>query len=167
VTDTGAGMTREFILERLFKPFDTTKGSKGMGIGAYQVREYVQSLGGRVEVRSEPGKGTRMSLRFPLSTASDLEADLGASPPGRGGQPERGCQPETGCRSWARQLARSRAPGAARGRPLEQPCDGVLCARMTVNQNTSFRLYHAELFTKNRLKDCAYTRPGPYRSFRG
>ena len=58
VTDNGAGMSREFVQERLFKPFDTTKGSKGMGIGAYQVREYVQSLGGRVEVRSEVGKGT-------------------------------------------------------------------------------------------------------------
>jgi signal transduction histidine kinase len=67
VTDTGAGMTQEFIQERLFKPFDTTKGSKGMGIGAYQVREYVQSLGGRVEVRSEPGRGTVMALKLPLA----------------------------------------------------------------------------------------------------
>jgi len=59
-------MSGEFIRERLFKPFDTTKGSKGMGVGAYQVREYVQSLGGRVDVTSEPGKGTRMTLRIPL-----------------------------------------------------------------------------------------------------
>lgn len=66
VADTGSGMTRAFVQERLFKPFDTTKGSKGMGIGAYQVREYVQSLGGRVEVASEPGRGTRLSLRIPL-----------------------------------------------------------------------------------------------------
>jgi putative PEP-CTERM system histidine kinase len=67
VTDTGAGMTAEFVSERLFKPFDTTKGSKGMGIGAYQVREYVRSLGGRVDVASIPGKGTRMTLRIPLA----------------------------------------------------------------------------------------------------
>jgi signal transduction histidine kinase len=66
VADTGAGMSGEFIRERLFKPFDTTKGSKGMGVGAYQVREYVQSLGGRIDVASEPGKGTRMTLRIPL-----------------------------------------------------------------------------------------------------
>jgi putative PEP-CTERM system histidine kinase len=71
VTDTGGGMSREFIQERLFKPFDTTKGSKGMGIGAYQVREYVQSLGGRVEVRSQEGAGTRFNLRLPLSTVPD------------------------------------------------------------------------------------------------
>jgi signal transduction histidine kinase len=69
VTDTGAGMSREFIQERLFKPFDTTKGSKGMGIGAYQVREYVQSLGGRVDVASDEGKGTRFTLRIPLTNA--------------------------------------------------------------------------------------------------
>ena len=67
VTDTGSGMTREFIQERLFKPFDTTKGSKGMGIGAFQVREYVQSLGGRVEVESEPGQATRFTLLLPLA----------------------------------------------------------------------------------------------------
>jgi putative PEP-CTERM system histidine kinase len=66
VSDTGSGMSREFIQERLFKPFDTTKGSKGMGIGAHQAREYVLSLGGRVEVDSTPGFGTRFTLLFPL-----------------------------------------------------------------------------------------------------
>jgi putative PEP-CTERM system histidine kinase len=71
VTDTGAGMSREFIQERLFKPFDTTKGSKGMGIGAYQVREYVQSLGGRVDVASEVGRGTRFTIRIPLCLSPD------------------------------------------------------------------------------------------------
>ena len=72
VSDTGAGMTAEFVSERLFKPFDTTKGNKGMGIGAYQVREYVRSLGGRVDVASIPGKGTRMTLRIPLAVAESL-----------------------------------------------------------------------------------------------
>jgi putative PEP-CTERM system histidine kinase len=76
VTDTGSGMTREFIQERLFKPFDTTKGSKGMGIGAYQVREYVQSLGGRIEVRSEVGKGTRMALKIPLALPPEAAPEM-------------------------------------------------------------------------------------------
>ena len=67
VSDSGAGMSAEFISERLFKPFDTTKGSKGMGIGAYQVREYVKSLGGRVDVASRVGQGTRVTLRIPLA----------------------------------------------------------------------------------------------------
>jgi signal transduction histidine kinase len=67
VEDDGCGMDATFIRERLFRPFDTTKGSKGMGIGAYQVRDYVTSLGGRIEVRSEPGVGTRIALRLPRS----------------------------------------------------------------------------------------------------
>jgi putative PEP-CTERM system histidine kinase len=67
VADSGTGMSAEFISERLFKPFDTTKGSKGMGIGAYQVREYVKSLGGRVDVTSLVGQGTRITLGIPLA----------------------------------------------------------------------------------------------------
>ena len=70
VADTGAGMSPEFIRDRLFKPFDTTKGSKGMGIGAYQVREYVQSLGGRVVVDSRESEGTRIELHLPAQTAN-------------------------------------------------------------------------------------------------
>jgi putative PEP-CTERM system histidine kinase len=64
VADTGSGMTPEFIQERLFNPFDTTKGSAGMGIGAYQVREYVRSLGGSVEVTSLPGRGTTFAVKL-------------------------------------------------------------------------------------------------------
>ena len=67
VVDDGIGMSAEFVRERLFKPFDTTKGSKGMGIGAYQAREYIRSLGGRVDVASIEGQGTRFTLRIPLS----------------------------------------------------------------------------------------------------
>lgn len=62
VADKGAGMSAEFIRDRLFRPFDSTKGSKGMGVGAYQVRESVRQMGGRVEVESEPGKGTRFRI---------------------------------------------------------------------------------------------------------
>jgi putative PEP-CTERM system histidine kinase len=66
VSDTGAGMDAEFVRQRLFRPFDTTKGSKGMGIGAYQVREYVRSLGGDVDVQSTPGVGTQFCIRLGL-----------------------------------------------------------------------------------------------------
>jgi signal transduction histidine kinase len=66
VTDSGCGMNADFIKARLFRPFDSTKGSKGMGIGAYQVREYVHSIGGRVRVTSIPGEGTQFVLRLPL-----------------------------------------------------------------------------------------------------
>jgi putative PEP-CTERM system histidine kinase len=67
IADTGAGMDARFVRERLFRPFDSTKGSKGMGIGAYQAREYVRALGGDVEVQSSPGRGTRFLIRLPLA----------------------------------------------------------------------------------------------------
>lgn len=67
IEDTGEGMTQSFIRERLFRPFDSTKGSGSMGIGAYQAREYVRSLGGQLEVRSEPGEGTEFLVRLRLA----------------------------------------------------------------------------------------------------
>jgi putative PEP-CTERM system histidine kinase len=78
VTDTGSGMTAEFVRERLFRPFDSTKGSKGMGIGAYQVREYVRMLGGQVEVQSSPGTGTRFSITLPLMQTQATARQAGA-----------------------------------------------------------------------------------------
>jgi len=74
VADTGSGMDPEFVRERLFRPFDSTKGSKGMGIGAYQVREYVRMLGGQVEVQSNPQKGTRFSITLPLLSPAAVRA---------------------------------------------------------------------------------------------
>jgi len=65
ITDSGAGMSPEFIRERLFRPFDSTKGSQSMGIGAYQARDYVRTLGGQVEVSSEIGVGTMFVVRLP------------------------------------------------------------------------------------------------------
>jgi putative PEP-CTERM system histidine kinase len=69
IVDTGSGMSPEFIRERLFRPFDSTKGSESMGIGAYQAREYIRSVGGQVEVNSEVGSGTTFSLQLPLSAS--------------------------------------------------------------------------------------------------
>ncbi|MEW6678160.1 MAG: XrtA/PEP-CTERM system histidine kinase PrsK [Pseudomonadota bacterium] len=65
VEDTGAGMDEAFIRERLFRPFASTKGT-GMGIGAYECREYIQELGGEVQVSSRPGQGTRFTVLLPL-----------------------------------------------------------------------------------------------------
>jgi putative PEP-CTERM system histidine kinase len=65
VTDTGTGMEADFVRDRLFRPFDSTKGAKGMGIGAYQAREYIRSLGGTVEVQSTPHVGTSFSFTLP------------------------------------------------------------------------------------------------------
>lgn len=65
IADTGPGMDAEFIRDRLFRPFDSTKGARGMGVGAYQAREYVRELGGTVEVQSAPGSGTQFIIRLP------------------------------------------------------------------------------------------------------
>ncbi|WP_322003410.1 XrtA/PEP-CTERM system histidine kinase PrsK [Marinobacter alexandrii] len=74
IHDSGCGMTEEFINCQLFKPFESTKGLTGMGIGAYQAREYVQRLGGNIDVTSEPGVGSCFSIRIPLAEAQALPA---------------------------------------------------------------------------------------------
>lgn len=74
VGDTGHGMTQEFIRDRLFKPFQSTKEA-GMGIGAYESAQYIRELGGEMRVDSEPGKGTCITVTLPLfiiRTESDL-----------------------------------------------------------------------------------------------
>ncbi|HPT49044.1 MAG TPA: PEP-CTERM system histidine kinase PrsK [Accumulibacter sp.] len=65
VGDTGHGMSQEFIRERLFKPFQTTKPT-GMGIGAYESFQYVHELGGKLSVDSTIDVGTQVSLLLPL-----------------------------------------------------------------------------------------------------
>lgn len=65
ITDTGEGMSEEFIRERLFKPFETTK-SAGMGIGVFESREYIGELGGKLDVVSVPGEGTTFHVILPL-----------------------------------------------------------------------------------------------------
>ena len=65
ITDTGEGMSEEFIRERLFKPFESTK-SAGMGIGVFESREYINELGGRLEVSSRPSFGTTFKVILPL-----------------------------------------------------------------------------------------------------
>lgn len=78
VADSGSGMDAEFIRKRLFKPFDSTKGEKGMGIGAYQVRDTIRAAGGEVEVVSAVGVGTTFRLRIPLAVPNNLSDSLSA-----------------------------------------------------------------------------------------
>ena len=58
-------MSAEFIRDRLFTPFRSTK-AHGLGVGAYQCREFAREMGGDLEVISSPGSGTTMRLRLPL-----------------------------------------------------------------------------------------------------
>jgi putative PEP-CTERM system histidine kinase len=75
IEDTGCGMDAQFIRERLFRPFDTTKGNAGMGIGVYESREFIASLGGKMEVESKPGVGTLFKIYIP-SEASEKDSDV-------------------------------------------------------------------------------------------
>ncbi|MEJ7807958.1 MAG: XrtA/PEP-CTERM system histidine kinase PrsK, partial [Telluria sp.] len=65
IADTGEGMSEEFIRERLFKPFESTK-SAGMGIGVFESDEYITELGGKIELVSEVGAGTTFYVNLPL-----------------------------------------------------------------------------------------------------
>jgi putative PEP-CTERM system histidine kinase len=77
ITDTGEGMSEEFIRERLFKPFETTK-SAGMGIGVFESREYIGELGGKLDVVSVPGEGTTFHVILPLHQHEAQTLDFAA-----------------------------------------------------------------------------------------
>lgn len=82
VADTGVGMDKEFIRDRLFKPFDSTKGLAGMGVGAFESREYIRSLGGDVLVDSQLGVGSIFSILLPadrLDVNASVEEAEGVS----------------------------------------------------------------------------------------
>jgi len=65
IKDNGHGMDEDFICHRLFKPFDTTKGNAGMGIGMYESQDFIRKVGGDILVESEPEKGSVISLLLP------------------------------------------------------------------------------------------------------
>jgi putative PEP-CTERM system histidine kinase len=65
ISDSGEGMSEEFIRERLFRPFESTKAA-GMGIGAFESREYIRELGGQLEVVSRRPAGTTFNVILPL-----------------------------------------------------------------------------------------------------
>lgn len=66
VSDKGSGMSAEFIRDKLFKPFETTK-KHGFGIGLYQCRQIMEAHGGSIEVESREGDGTIFTLELPLA----------------------------------------------------------------------------------------------------
>ncbi len=67
VTDNGKGMSEQFIRNRLFRPFSSSK-PHGMGIGTFESREYIREIGGRLDVQSQPGKGTSFRIALPLAS---------------------------------------------------------------------------------------------------
>lgn len=70
ISDTGHGMSEQFIRERLFQPFVSTKAA-GMGIGVFESREYLREIGGQLHVTSAPSQGTVFRLLLPLHKESE------------------------------------------------------------------------------------------------
>ncbi|HEX8654012.1 MAG TPA: XrtA/PEP-CTERM system histidine kinase PrsK [Allosphingosinicella sp.] len=69
VADRGPGMSAEFVRTRLFQAFASTKDN-GFGVGAYEARSLVAAMGGRIEVESREGEGSRFTVFLPLGEQS-------------------------------------------------------------------------------------------------
>lgn len=85
VIDQGRGMTRAFVETELFKPFTSTKQT-GFGIGMYQCRDWIERWLGRLDVESEPGRGTTVRMVLPLAQASYSEQADAEGSAGKGGE---------------------------------------------------------------------------------
>jgi signal transduction histidine kinase len=70
VADSGKGMPEEFIRDRLFRPFATTK-KKGIGLGLYSCRDIIEQHGGRIEVTSKVDAGTEFRIVLPPAPDGD------------------------------------------------------------------------------------------------
>jgi putative PEP-CTERM system histidine kinase len=75
VVDSGQGMSPEFVRGQLFKPFVSLKPG-GFGIGAYEARELIRAMGGRLDVESREGLGTRFVIRLPLVSTAALLGNI-------------------------------------------------------------------------------------------
>jgi signal transduction histidine kinase len=69
IADKGVGMDGDFIRNRLFQPFASTKPG-GFGIGAFEARSLITAMGGRISVDSRPGRGTTFTILLPAAEAA-------------------------------------------------------------------------------------------------
>jgi len=67
ISDNGCGMSDDFVHQRLFRPFESTKGGTALGIGAFQLRDVVRASHGTLGVRTIEGAGSVFSIRIPLA----------------------------------------------------------------------------------------------------
>lgn len=66
ISDNGSGMDPSFIKNNLFKPFSSTKGLSGMGIGVYQCRQYIRAANGDIHVKSQLDQGSTFTITLPI-----------------------------------------------------------------------------------------------------
>jgi len=69
IIDKGVGMDADFVRNRLFQPFSSTK-SGGFGVGAFEARQLITAMGGRLSVDSRPGRGTTFTIFLPAGEAA-------------------------------------------------------------------------------------------------
>jgi signal transduction histidine kinase len=80
VLDNGPGIPAEKA-EDIFRPFVSTKGSRGTGLGLPVSRKIVREHGGDILVQSVPDKGSKFTVRLPMKSAGDALAGTGTHPP--------------------------------------------------------------------------------------
>jgi putative PEP-CTERM system histidine kinase len=68
ISDKGVGMDGDFVRNRLFQPFSSTKPG-GFGVGAFEARSLITAMGGRLSVDSRPGRGTTFTILLPAAEA--------------------------------------------------------------------------------------------------
>ena len=68
IADQGTGMDSDFVRDRLFQPFSSSKPG-GFGIGAFEARSLIAAMGGQISVDSNPGRGTTFTILLPAAPA--------------------------------------------------------------------------------------------------
>ena len=71
IVDSGEGMDANFLRTGLFKPFVSSKDG-GFGIGAFEARELIRGMGGRLDVESRIGLGSRFTITLPLNSVANI-----------------------------------------------------------------------------------------------
>lgn len=71
IVDNGHGMSPQFLRGALFKPFLSSKKG-GFGIGAFEARELIRAMGGRLDVESREGLGSRFTVSLPLQSTARI-----------------------------------------------------------------------------------------------
>ena len=124
ISDKGVGMDGDFVRNRLFQPFASTKPG-GFGIGAFEARSLIAAMGGRLSVDSRPGQGTTFTILLPAAEPAGTNRN--------GNAHDRHSQPPSAARRRGRrgpaapaQMGLRRLSGGLRRRP--RPARSRRCA---------------------------------------